>query len=41
MIRLDHFVANCKRAKIMEIIAIIILRVKIKRSIRNRKSENV
>lgn len=41
MIRLDHFDEDCKRANIIEIITIIILMVKIKRSIRNRNNENV
>ena len=38
---LNHFDVNCKRAYIIEIIAIIILMVKIKRSIRNKNKENV
>ena len=41
IIRLDHFVLNCKRAKIIDIIAIIILKVKIEGSIRNKNNENV
>jgi hypothetical protein len=41
MIRLDHFDVNSKRANMIEIIAIIILKVKIKRSLRNRNNENV
>ena len=40
-IRLDHFDVSSKRAKIIEITAIIILKVKIKRSCRNKNNKNV
>jgi hypothetical protein len=41
IIRLDQFVLNSKRAKIIDIIAIIILKAKIKRSLRNKNNKNV
>lgn len=41
IIRLDRSDADCKRANIIEITAIIILKVKIKRSFRNKNSKNV
>ena len=41
MIRLDHFDVNSKRANIIEMTAIIILKVKIKRRTRNKNNKNV
>lgn len=41
MIRLDHFVVNCERAKIIDITAMTILKVKIKRCCRNKNNKNV
>jgi len=41
MMRLDHFDVNSKRANIIDNVASIILKAKIKRSSRNKNNKNV